>query len=267
METAKIKDKIDQLNRKHSKIITNSYMGFLDTIVGGFNFYENANAILISYSDCGVRRLVFYSNDVEHLRALLSEMPAGEYIMEKADRIGFESDLDLCGAGFEKLKKLDRYSNNRIDELLGSDVPVLKYRGAVSKMVFTAAHRENVNRLLYETFDARISHLPDERLLSEQLDAGEFVGVMGDSEIVTLLQRRIEKKKFYINQIINIGKKDNVHSVLLEELDQFVASGGKTVYSWIEDDNEASIRFHEKYGMKKDGTYVTVYSYHKEGLA
>ena len=259
METAKIKDKIDQLNRKHSKIITNSYMGFLDTIVGGFNFYENANAILISYSDCGVRRLVFYSNDVEHLRALLSEMPAGEYIMEKADRIGFESDLDLCGAGFEKLKKLDRYSNNRIDELLGSDIPVLKYRGAVSKMVFTAAHRENVNRLLYETFDARISHLPDERLLSEQLDAGEFVGVMGDSEIVTLLQRRIEKKKFYINQIINKGEKKNIHAMLLNRLEDYINNGGKYLYAWVEDRNIASQKFHAKYGMKHDGMWNMVY--------
>lgn len=263
MDTSEIKDRINRLKQNSLEIITNTHMGFLDSLSGECNFFENEGAIIITYNDCDIQRLYFYFCAPEHLKGLLYDIPSGDYIIEKTERLGFELNIDLCDVGFREIKRLYRYTNNRIGDLLESDAPVLDYRKAVPKEIFDGSYLDKINRLLRKTFDPQISHLPDDILLSKQLEAREFLGVTENSEIVTLLQRRIENKRFYINQIINRGPKENVHAVLLDELFVFASNGGKIVYSWIEEDNIASVRFHEKYGLKRDGTYVIVFSYHK----
>ena len=66
-------------------------------------------------------------------------------------------------------------------------------------------------------------------------------------------------KKFYINQIINKTGKEVIHAMLLSRLDQYRKSGGKYLYSWVEEANIASLKFHNKYGMEHDGMWNLVY--------
>ena len=77
---------------------------------------------------------------------------------------------------------------------------------------------------------------------------------------MSLLKRKIDNKSFYINQVVNLGPKACIHSLMIKELNSFIESGGKIVYSWIAEDNIASIKFHEKYGLVRGPKYVTVYS-------
>lgn len=39
-----------------------------------------------------------------------------------------------------------------------------------------------------------------------------------------------------------------------------IKAGGKYLYAWVEAFNVASVKFHEKYGMKHDGMWSMIYS-------
>ena len=67
-------------------------------------------------------------------------------------------------------------------------------------------------------------------------------------------------KKFYINQIVNKGKREIIHAILLNRLEEYIKAGGKYLYAWVEERNIASVKFHEKYGMKHDGMWSMSYS-------
>ena len=67
-------------------------------------------------------------------------------------------------------------------------------------------------------------------------------------------------KKFYINQVVNQGERKTIHAILLNRLEAYTNAGGKYLYAWVEDKNTASLKFHEKYGMKHDGMWSMIYS-------
>ena len=51
--------------------------------------------------------------------------------------------------------------------------------------------------------------------------------------------------------------------MLQKRLKDYVNQGGKYAYAWVEKNNIASVKFHEKYGMKFDGLWNMVYALKK----
>ena len=80
-----------------------------------------------------------------------------------------------------------------------------------------------------------------------------------DKQIDALLQIDVLPKKFYINQVINKADKCVIHAMLLSELSKYIQNGGQYIYSWVEENNIASMKFHQKYGMSHDGMWNIVY--------
>lgn len=116
-----------------------------------------------------------------------------------------------------------------------------------------------VNRILWSTFDTRIGHLLDDGELAKNIEKGEVLIIKDHGEIVTLLQRSLDRRQFYINQIINRADSAYIHSLLGAELQKFYDSGGRYLYAWVQDTNIASNKFHAKYGMTFDGLLDLVY--------
>lgn len=116
-----------------------------------------------------------------------------------------------------------------------------------------------VNRILWSTFDTRIGHLLDDRELAKIIEKGEVLIIKDHGEIVTLLQRSLDRRQFYINQIINRADSAYIHSLLGAELQKFYDSGGRYLYAWVQDTNIASNKFHAKYDMSFDGLLDLVY--------
>ena len=40
---------------------------------------------------------------------------------------------------------------------------------------------------------------------------------------------------------------------------EYIESGGKYMYAWVEENNIASLKFHQKYGMRHDGMWDLIY--------
>ena len=119
---------------------------------------------------------------------------------------------------------------------------------------------EEINKILWVTFHTEISHLlSDDELRDKIRDEQITVHRNKDNHIDALLQADIMPKKFYINQVVNKGEKKAVHAILLNRLEQYIGAGGKYLYAWVEDKNIASMKFHEKYGMKHDGMWSMIY--------
>ena len=263
MDISCVSNMINKLKEINPTLITNFNGVLIELSSREFSSYETDKSMIITYWDGPVCRLLYFSCDANSLRENLSILPAGDYLMEKVNRVGFESDIDFCSIGFQKVKALYRYTNNRINEFVVSDAPVLQYRNKVAYEQLDIHSFDSIKDILWTTFDPNVSHLPDDHTLEDQIRNGEFVGIIKGDVLTALIQRRMDKLQFHIDQIINRGSKEGIHAMLLGEIDKFVSRGGKMISSWIEEDNIASLKFHEKYGLVKDRTYVYIFTYHK----
>ena len=257
MDKALLQEKIRlaRLNR----LLNNFYSA--DVAEKASNVWDNGDEFVFSYDDHGVNRLVFFVNDLESLASIIRQVPQGRYCMEIMGRIGGED----ISPEIKVLSRLKRYSNPDCSTVFESGSEVLKFKGSVPVEPALERDASELNTLLWSTFNTEISHLLSDDELTEAIAAGQIsVHRNDEGTIDAMLQSDVMPKKFYINQIINkSGRKEVIHSILLCRLEEYAANGGKYIYSWIEDTNTASLKFHEKYGMKHDGMWNTVYCLEK----
>lgn len=225
--------------------------------------YTTEKAILISCSDNGIKRLYFYATDISSLTELFSSLKQGEYTLEMLTRNPGEKKDFLTQNGFTLLAQMMRMSTRDSSYFL-TNSSLLQYTDDNIGLIPNINLAPAINRQLRNIFDARISHLQSDNELTQAIERGEIdIHQTQDNSIDAILQVVVKPQNFYINQIFNGAEKKIIHAMLQKRLKNYINQGGKYAYAWVEKDNIASVKFHEKYGLRPDGLWNMVYLFHK----
>lgn len=241
-----------------NRFLTNCYsMDILDKVN---ELWEDDSSFLFSCSDHGIERLYYFARDYETLNALLSQIPKGKYYLEfMTNRPDEYVPIDSV-----LVARMKRMSNSDCRDVFENS-PVLQYRNDSIVEYAKADDTQEINKILWETFHTEVSHLLYDEELESQINE-QNVMVHKNPEtgaIDALLQTDVMPKKFYVNQVINRGEKHVIHAIMLKRLHDYIENGGKYAYAWVQEDNAASIKFHEKYGMSHDGMWDIIYCLEK----
>lgn len=251
-----IKDKIFE---KVKIAISNQFLSncyILDVVSKSNNLWEIDNGFIFSYEDHGIERLIYFVKEWSLLDKLLLMVTDGKYYLEYVTKSSSNCDIK----NVKTITKMIRLSNPGCNSVFSNGSEVLKYKDAVLVEKAKVSDTETINKMLWSTFHTEISHLLYDDELRKKIENGEITIHRNNSgKIDALLQAEVLPKRFYINQVINKTDKQVIHAVLLKRLEEYVSKGGKYLYSWVEENNIASMKFHKKYGMKEDGTYSMIY--------
>lgn len=282
-----IKAKIAEMKNLKKRIDTNCYTENL--IDKAQHVWSSNNAILFSYQDHGINRLLYYAFEFGDAAVLLQKLDKQEYLMEFLTRDAKEHRELLEAQGFQRIGKLMRISNTdcrnvfdnpqisnlfkqnnfqdidkrnclRNFDFACDDISEYFDIDADAGQIAVSGEEHEINQVLWSVFDTRISHLLSDKEMKEAIERREItIHRKKNGNIDAILQTVIQPQKFYINQIYNGGSREIIHVMLLSRLKKYCDLGGKYVYAWVEEQNTASIRFHQKYGMKHDGMWNMVY--------
>lgn len=252
-----IKDRVfEKIRIANSKrFISNCYS--LDVVAKCNNLWEADDGFIFSYEDHGIERLIYFVKEWDLLDKLLLMISTGKFFLEYVTKSSLDYDIHNA----KIITKMIRLSNADCNSVFDNGSELLKYKDTVSIEKAQISDTENINKILWESFHTEISHLLYDDELKEKIANGDLtIHRNNNYEIDAILQAEVLPKKFYINQVINKADKQVIHAILLNRLEEYVSKGGKYLYSWVEENNIASMKFHKKYGMKEDGTYSMIYS-------
>lgn len=251
-----INEKIRAL-KSIGKVYSN-YFGTPD--FSGCEFLTTEKTVLIIKHEYKVDRLYYYTLDIsDFLECALSSLNQGEYCLDLVTRIPEQFEKEFNAGGFKLIARMKRLAVSDISSVLSADSKVYGYYDKSIGKYADNTDVKTIYDLLWSVFDTYIGHLPNEAEIEQCIYRKEFTLYCGDNGKLSLLQAIIKPKSFYINQIINCNEKQIIHAMLLNRIEQYCANGGKYAYSWIDESNIASIKFHEKYNFKPDGLWNIVY--------
>lgn len=253
MDKQIVLDKIK--NARLQRFMTNCYT--LDVVERGQKMWCKGDEFAFSYEDHGIQRLVFFVKTWESLDLLLAGIEKGRFYLEFMTKNPGEyrpNDARLIAS-------MMRLSNANCNSVFSYDSPVIQFKNVVPVELANEQDAVEINTILWDTFHTEVSHLISDEEIRKKIQEGQITIHRNDvGKIDALLQAEVMPRKFYINQVINRGDREIIHAILLSRLDEYVEAGGKYLYSWVEDKNIASIKFHQKYGMKHDGMWNLIYS-------
>ncbi len=236
--------------RSH-RYITNCYS--FDVLKSASRIFEYDDSFAVISDDHGINRLYFFVKQIEDLVSLFHRLDKEtyyiEYMTKQPDEYVFERATVIA--------RLKRMVNKDCRSVL--EDPILDvYRNDLIGEYAVVEDAHEINKLLWDTFHTEISHLLFDDELAEIIKEKKVI-IHKDKQIDALLQIDVLPKKFYINQVINKADKCVIHAMLLSELSKYIQNGGQYIYSWVEENNIASMKFHQKYGMSHDGMWNIVY--------
>lgn len=243
---------------RENRFLTNCYS--MDVVEQCRKIWCDGLNIMFSYEDHGIERLIYFVKSWDKIDSLLKQVEKGKYYFEFMTKNPDEYEFKSANL----IAKMMRMSNQNCKLFLEEDLNILKYKDSAVIETATDADTKEINDILWTTFHTEISHLLYDDELTKKIMEGQISvhrNIYG--QIDALLQAEVLPKKFYINQIVNKTKKNVIHAILIKRLENYVKSGGKYIYAWVEDKNIASVKFHEKYGMKCDGMYSLIYCFER----
>lgn len=256
-----LKEEISERFSTISKIcrpMTNCYsMQIFDAAEELWNVEES---FIFSYNDHGIHRLVYFAKDLQCLKELLKLPRNKQFCMDvmTKDSEFMQNFFQDCNCNL--LAKMTRLVNADCRNFVENSV-VSKYRD--DSLFFTATQRDvpEINKKLWAVFDSRISHLlNDDELMAFVKKENLYVHHNSLGVVDAVLQLDVMPKKFYINQVINESGTPVIHSMMIKALNCYVRQGGKYIYSWVDEKNVPSQKFHAKYGMIHDGMWNLVFT-------
>jgi len=262
MNNIEILENIARLKKTGEKVYSNCFLQFgryknkeWDTICSEKSFY-------IINLDHGIERIWFFTIDFSDLdRIINNNCSKEEYILEIQSKQKTFYQEELGKIGFKKLTRMKRLSNSDISSAL------MKYYNPNTGVKANINDAEEIHEKLWSIFDTRVRHLLSLEELKTSIQKGEVsIQRNKEKEIVAILQRIIEPKCFYINQIYNHAGREIIHAILLNELLEYCKMGGRYVYAWVEETNTDSCKFHKKYGLTHGGLWNTIYKWEKSNM-
>lgn len=257
---------IRDLKQPGMRVQSNCFYHFLDknhVWQGDFS----KQSLIIVYDDKGIKRIWFYTTSFNDLQDLLDKNldDKQEYLIDIVSKDKKLYLKELNSAGFKVFTCMARMANRDITGILNGNSPILSYGEESVGIKPALSDAGAIKSKLWEIFDTRVSHLPNQKEVEEGIKNKEYTIYKNEtSEIVTILQSIVKPSSFYINQVYNGADKRIIHSILLNELKKYNELGGKYVYAWVEESNIASQKFHEKYGMQQDGLWNVIYMKEKQ---
>lgn len=240
-------------NARKNRYITNCYS--MDLINQVKDFWESEYGFLFSYKDHGVFRLAYFAKDKDAINDLINKIDGGKYYLEYMTQ---DYDDMIPNDGIFVARML-RMTNPDCRNVFEADSKVLQFRNASCVEYAREEDAGEITRILWSVFRPEISHLLYEKELADLINKKQITVHRTDNRIVALLQADVMPRKFYINQVVNLGEQRDIHALLIERLEDYVSAGGKYLYSWVDDKNIASIKFHQKYRMEHDGMMSVIY--------
>lgn len=250
MDTQIIYEKIKRARER--QLLTNCYTIDLPEVAD--QLWMKEDDFIFSYKDQGIKRLIYFAKDWYVVDELLKLIDSGRYFLEFMTR----NPDEYVPSGLTLIARMMRLSNLDCRSVFMEGSSVMQY---MNENVGERAREEDakeINQVLRDTFRTEISHLLSDAEMRDKVAAGQ-VTIHRDDRIDAILQADVKPKKFYINQIVNKTDRSIIHAILLNRLKQYVKGGGKYLYAWVEDTNIASLKFHEKYGMRHDGMWSMIY--------
>ncbi len=249
--------------RSKGRIITNCYANSL--IEMAEKVWMEADSLMFCYDDHGVKRLIYFASGTGQLERLLMKPDINntKYILEFLTRDKDENRTLFENVGYQNIANMMRMSNT---DCIGAlqDHHVARYRDDSVGRQAEIHETAEINRVLWDIFDTEISHLVNDNELEDFIINHEVsIHRNADGLIDAILQVKQQPRKFYINQIYNGTNKNVIHAMLQKRLHEYRGAGGKYVFAWVEENNIASVKFHQKYGMEHDGMWDLVYSWQK----
>lgn len=225
---------------------------------------SNSDSLIISRNDNGVERLHFFSKSfhtIPSMKELIEELPSSLFVV---DCIGMEAYVNtvcnsLCKAGFSRYTTLSRWKGQNLS-MCSSSFPE-KFE------IYIAAQKDSgkVQNLLENNFDPLVSHLPSEDELMELINRGwVFCVHKGGDLCAAACMKMLGEKTAYLYQYVvspeirGLGVGSAIFQFAMNQFKNCVF-----FTSWTEDNNFASNRIHEKFGMHRDGLKDCVLIYDK----
>ena len=233
------------------RYISNCYS--FDVLDSATGIFESDDSFILTAEDHGVNRIYFFVKQIDALGSLYNQLNKGTYYIEYMSKRPEEFVPERAVAVARLMRMVNKDCRSVLD-----DQKLAAYRNDSVGEYADAADVHEINCLLWDTFKTEVSHLLYDEELAEIIKEKKII-IHKDKQIDALLQIDVMPKKFYINQVINRADKSVIHAMLLSELNNYVQNGGQYLYSWVEENNIASMKFHQKYGMSPDGMWNIVY--------
>lgn len=260
MNTAEITAWVSSMKKK-GKLLTNCFAGFSSSEDTEYDAFYTNKTLLVINREYRVNRVWFFTADpcdfAEAVRHFLANC---ECTLDIVTREPFDLRNELYKAGFSCIAEMMRLANRNISEVLLEGSAVYKYCGYEYGEIAHPDDAETISDTLWRVFDTRISHLPEKAVLLDSIRKGEFLVHKEKGRIVSLLQTVSAPKSLYLNQVYNSAEPQVIHAMLLSVIRKYCAQGGNYFYSWVDNNNIASKKFHRKYNMQHDGLWDMVYS-------
>ena len=261
MELNFVLDKIKRINLS-CRPVTNCYS--LNNIKKITDFWESEESFAFAFEEHGIKRILFFLMNKSVLEQLFCNVPKGQYCLEFLTKNPQEYYEILNRNGFACLAQMMRMSvrdvavsikNNFASQHFDETVGTFPDEGLV----------QDINKVLWKVFDTRVSHLQDDDELKRSIEKREvLIHQNEEGSVDAVLQTIIQPQRFYINQVYNGADKNVIHSMMHQRLKEYIAAGGKYAYAWVDKNNIASVKFHQKYGLQADGMWNMVYVLKRE---
>lgn len=237
------------------RFMTNCYT--LEVLEHSQELWSHGDEFIFSYEDHGIQRLVYFVKTWEVLDHILDEIETGRFYLEYMTK----DPEEYRPSGALLIASMMRMANTDCNSVFNSESSVIQFKNAVPAETANEQDTAEINSILWGTFHTEISHLLSDEELREKIQSGQITIHRNDAGTIdALLQAEVMPKKFYINQVVNKRNREVIHAILLNRLEEYVETGGKYLYAWVEDKNIASVKFHQKYGMKHDGMWSMIYN-------
>ena len=262
MLSEQIKEAIEKL-KKNGRLVTNVYTA--DIINQSSVFLCNADAIVLSYNDHGVNRLYYYAHKLDSIEGLIESLSEDEYVLEFMTKNAEDSSEVLQQLGFQCLARMMRMSVRDVAISVKNNNFASHYFDEAVGTFPDESLAQDINKVLWKVFDTRVSHLQDDDELKRSIEKREvLIHQNEEGSVDAVLQTIIQPQRFYINQVYNGADKNVIHSMMHQRLKEYIAAGGKYAYAWVDKNNIASVKFHQKYGLQHDGMWNMVYVLKRE---
>ena len=236
------------LNARKKRLLTNCYSP--EMLRNTVAMRQLGDETVLICEDHGIRRLYFFVTELKMLQPLLDITDSGTYYFEYMTN---DNSYSFPDGKWKTEAIMLRMSNPDCRNVFQPSSAVLQYRDDTISETAVESDAAEINALLWSVFRTEISHLLTDSELADCIRQNKIFIHRTDGHIDAVLQTKVMPRKFYINQIVNLGQRHIIHAMLLKRLWDYVQNGGKYLYAWVDETNIASLKFHRKYGMKPDG--------------
>lgn len=252
--------KISFLKQQKKKVYTNSNIIFTKFPCRKWSVYESEKSLLIIIVEKEIIRCTFYTIDFEDLKKIIINLK-GNLVIEVVSKNKDNMKKEIEEMGLKRIVIQKRVSSKDVSDVFKPNSSIINCYNKSIGSIATDLDIEQINDMLWNTFDIKSSHLKSKEKLIEQIENKEFyIYKNGNNKIEMLIQYKFSPKCFYFNQVINIGEKKLFHALTLNLLKKYCEQGGKYAYAWINEGNIASFKYFEKYTLVEDGVYNSIYS-------